>query len=50
VLAGWHPEIDPARGRRIETLLPAQRPKDWQALRADPFYQAAREATLRLNA
>lgn len=49
VLAGWHPEIDPARGRRIETLLPAQRPKDWQALRADPFYQAAREAILRLN-
>lgn len=49
VLAGWQPEIDPARGRRIEALLPAQLPKDWQTLQTDPFYQAARDAILRLN-
>ena len=49
VLAGWHPEIDPARGRRIEALLPAQHRMDWQTLQADPFYQAARGAILRLN-
>ena len=49
VLAGWHPEIDPARGRRIEALLPAQHRMDWQTLQADPFYQTARGAILRLN-
>ena len=49
VLAGWHPEVDLARGRRVEALVPAQRPKDWQTLQADPFYQAARDAILRLN-
>lgn len=39
VLAGWHPEIDPQRARRVQQLLPSVPAKDWGSLQADPVYQ-----------
>jgi beta-N-acetylhexosaminidase len=49
VLAGWHPEVDPARGRRVEALLPGQAALDWQGLQSEPRYLAALEAIARLT-
>lgn len=48
VLANWQPEIDPSRGKRVETLLPTLPAKNWQALQADPLYQSARQTISRL--
>lgn len=48
VLANWQPEIDPSRGKRVETLLPTSPTKDWQTLQSDPFYQAAQQTIARL--
>ncbi len=48
VLADWHPEVDPTRGRRVEALLPKLPAMDWQALQSDPRYRAARDAIGRL--
>jgi beta-N-acetylhexosaminidase len=50
VLADWHPELDPARGKRVTALLPKQPARDWQALQSDPLYQAALETIARLMA
>lgn len=49
VLAGWHPEVDPARGRRVEALLPGQAAPDWATLQSRPRYRAALEAIVRLT-
>lgn len=50
VLANWHPEIDPARGRRVEALLPVKPAMDWAGLQADPAYLAALAGVARLTA
>ncbi len=50
VLAGWRPEIDPARAARVENLLPRQPAADWAALRADPAYRAALDSIAQLTA
>ncbi len=49
VLAGWRPEVDPARGRRVEALLPKRTAMDWQALQSEPRYRAALEAIAQLT-
>lgn len=41
VLENWHPEIDAARGKRVEALLSSAAAPDWGALQANPAYQAA---------
>lgn len=50
VLADWQPQVDPARGQRVEKLMPTQPAMSWQALQADPTYQAAQETIARLLA
>ena len=50
VLANWQPEIDGARGKRIEALLPRQSAKDWATLLTDPLYVAARNTIAQLTA
>jgi beta-N-acetylhexosaminidase len=50
VLANWRPAIDPARGRRVEALLPRQPAQDWQSLRTDRTYQAAQQSIAQLLA
>ncbi len=50
VLAEWHPEIDPARGKRVEALVPASAAADWHALQSSPRYVAAQEIIARLTA
>lgn len=50
VLADWHPQVDPARGKRVAALVPKQPAKDWQALPSEPLYQAALETIARLTA
>ncbi|MFZ2266997.1 MAG: beta-N-acetylhexosaminidase [Azonexus sp.] len=41
VLDNWRPEIDPARGQRVAALIPQKEAPGWNALQADPLYQAA---------
>lgn len=48
VLENWQPEIDPARGQRVEVLLPKVAALGWDALRDDPAYQAAQAGIARL--
>lgn len=50
VLAEWHPELDPARGKRVEALVPASAAADWHALQSSPRYVAAQEIIARLTA
>jgi beta-N-acetylhexosaminidase len=50
VLADWHPQVDPARGKRVAALGPKQPAKDWQALQSEPLYQASLETIARLTA
>lgn len=50
VLAEWKPEIDAARGKRVEALLPEQPAKAWSALLADRRYQAALHSIAQLTA
>ena len=50
VLADWQPEVDPARGKRVEALLPRQVASNWQALQSNPLYLAAQETIARLMA
>lgn len=50
ILANWHPEVDPDRGRRVEALLPRQAALDWQALQSDPRYRRAQEIIASLTA
>ena len=49
VLADWHPQVDPARGKRVAALVPKQPARDWQALQSEPLYQAALETIARLT-
>lgn len=44
VLDNWKPEVDPARGKRIEALIPQTAATTWDALLADSDYQAAQKA------
>jgi len=48
VLDNWHPEIDPARGQRVEALLPKVSALDWDQLQTDPDYLAAQTTIARL--
>jgi beta-N-acetylhexosaminidase len=50
VLANWRPEIDRQRGQRVETLIPKQPAMTWDALQADPAYQAAQKTIAELMA
>lgn len=50
VLADWQPEVDPARGKRVEALLPRQVASNWQALQSNSLYLAAQETIARLVA
>jgi len=50
VLADWHPQVDPARGKRVAALVPKQPAKDWQALQSEPLYLASLETIARLTA
>lgn len=50
VLSQWRPDIDPARGRRVEALIPVAPALSWEALQADPAYLAARDGVARLMA
>ncbi len=49
VLNNWQPDVDLARGKRVEQLLPQQPAKDWVALQSDPVYVAAQQTIARLN-
>src|SRR5574343_365016 len=50
VLANWRPAIDRQRGQRVESLIPKQPAMTWEALQADPAYQAAQKAIAELMA
>jgi beta-N-acetylhexosaminidase len=50
VLADWHPQVDPARGKRIAALIPKQPAMDRQALQSEPLYRASLETIARLTA
>jgi beta-N-acetylhexosaminidase len=50
VLANWKPSVDPARGKRIETLIPQSPAKNWQALQSDSTYLAAQRTIAKLMA
>ena len=50
VLADWHPKVDPARGKRVEALLPTVAATDWQTLQLSPRYTAALDLIARLPA
>jgi beta-N-acetylhexosaminidase len=50
VLADWHPQIDPARGKRVAALVPKQPAMDRQALQSEPLYRASLETIARLTA
>lgn len=41
VLANWQPELDPLRGKRVESLLPKSTALSWAALQSNPRYQSA---------
>jgi beta-N-acetylhexosaminidase len=50
VLADWHPQVDPARGKRIAALVPKHPAMDRQALQSEPLYRASLETIARLTA
>jgi len=50
VLDNWSPEIDLARVRRVEALLPKETALDWTSLQADPKYRAAQKTIAKLMA
>jgi len=43
VLAHWAPTIDPARGKRVEALIPELPAKSWAQLQDDAAYRAAQK-------
>lgn len=43
VLDKWKPEVDPARGKRVEALIPQRSAMTWDALNADATYQSAQK-------
>ncbi|MBX3647881.1 MAG: beta-N-acetylhexosaminidase [Rhodocyclaceae bacterium] len=42
LLRDWHPDVDPASARRLQTLVPTTPALEMDALHAQPAYQAAR--------
>ncbi len=50
VLENWKPEIDPARGKRVEALILNVPAKDWDALLSDSAYISAQETIAKLMA
>ncbi len=48
ILAKWHPQIDPARGKRVAALMPDRPAPDRQTLKSDPTYQVAVQSIARL--
>jgi beta-N-acetylhexosaminidase len=50
ILAQWHPQIDPARGKRVTALMPHRPAPDRHALKSDPTYQVALQSIARLVA
>jgi len=50
VLDHWQPEVDPVRGKRVEALIPRTSAMTWDALQADPAYQAAQKTIADLMA
>ena len=50
VLNNWQPDVDPARGKRVEKLFPKQAAKEWATLQSDPIYIAAQQTISRLVA
>ncbi len=50
VLSNWKPEVDPARGKRVEALIPQAAATTWDALLADSDYQAAQKTIAELMA
>lgn len=50
VLENWRPNIDPARGKRIEALIPTDAALDWASLQSDPAYLAALQTITQLAA
>lgn len=48
VLDNWHPEIDPERVRRVESLRPAIAAPDWVTLQRDAYYRNAQRTIARL--
>jgi beta-N-acetylhexosaminidase len=50
VLENWRPEVDPQRGQRVEALIPETPAMTWEALLADPAYQAAQKTIAELLA
>lgn len=50
VLENWRPNVDPARGKRIEALIPTDAALDWANLQSDPDYLAALQTITQLAA
>lgn len=50
VLDNWKPEIDPARGKRVEALIPKVPAMTWDTLQADAVYQSAQKTIADLMA
>ena len=48
VLAQWHPQIDPARGKRVATLVPHWPAPSRHALKSNPTYLAALQSIAHL--
>ena len=50
VLDNWKPEIDPARGKRVEALIPKLPAMTWDTLQADAAYLSAQKTIADLMA
>ncbi len=50
VLDNWKPEIDPARGKRVEALIPKVPAMTWDTLQADAAYLSAQKTIADLMA
>ncbi len=50
VLAHWTPTIDPARGKRVEALIPELPTKPWAELQDDDAYRSAQKAIAEMTA
>lgn len=50
ILENWQPQVDPARGKRIEALIPTAKALNWTGLQSDPVYQAALQIIAQLAA
>lgn len=50
VLQNWQPVIDPARGKRVEALIPSAPAVGWAALQAQAAYRAAVQTVAEIGA